>query len=326
MSFLSSISQALTGAQNTDRQLEFSEAQRRREAEFAARKQAKENHERSVFGELLTTLRNIPEGMSTFDFTKLAEAVFSSALFDANAQEVLRAAIMADPTKFFNVAIRHYVAKHKDEEIGVLYVNRFFEIPATTEDIPKGHATSWAAQSAMAVFAAGVDIAMESKDQAAVRTAKEEMAAFCSLVLNRFPKMPVDFYNLLTQVERTGILYDKTNDTRKPSIPTAAQGAQEKNAGHTNGKRQFSKPHDRRLPDSKYAAPGEATPQEIANYQSKVPPASAPIAANPEAAAILAAALEKGDDVVPVKSARRRKANGHPPVPTAVASAVHANA
>jgi hypothetical protein len=261
MNLLSLVSTAVATAQESD--FAQDESVRRAQAEAAAAQRAllkkeKEDREWKAF---VDGFRNIPEDMSTREFTEAAEKLYASPRFDNEAQAVFQAAVTADPSKFFALTVRDYLRRHNDEVIATLYMTRFLSITATTAELDKGHQIVWAAKAALSVVAAAVDRAAEGNEK---KSARGVLKQFCTLVLDRFPHLPTEFYNLLTHVEQIGDLRDPLSQ-RQVTYPSAREGAKEKQDiyprnGHATAKNNggaFKKPAP---------AADEATEEEVRAY------------------------------------------------------------
>lgn len=278
MNLLELVSTAVSTAQSNDAAQEEVVRQAQIVAAAEARKMALQQKEDREWKAFVDGFRSIPEDMSTREFTEAAERLYTSPRFNAEAQEVFQTAVAADPSKFFALTVRDYLRRHNDEVIAKLYMTQFTSIPATTAELDKGHAVVWAAKAALSVAAATVDRA-EGDEK---KSARSVLKQFCTLVLDRFPHLPVEFYNLLTHVESVGDLRDPLQSQRQQvAYPTAREGAKEKQDSYPRNGHQsvknggaFKKP----APETK-----EATPDEVRAYMnggnrtSAKPVATAPL-------------------------------------------------
>lgn len=268
---LDMVSQAVVTAKNNDEAMEAVAREAQATAAVEARQQALAKKEDEKWAKLVDYFRNVPENESTRSFTAAAEELYKSSRFNAEVMEVLRMAIQADPTRFYALTVRDYLRRHDDDVTAELYMSRFLSTPANTAELDKGHATVWAAKAALSVVAAAVD----KTNGPAKKEARNVLKQFCTLTLDRFPKLPTEFYNLLTHVESIGDLHDPLLNGNK--IPTPAEGAAEKGD-------YIPKPAYSKIPAKKYApvpaktSTSPATKEEVNEYKaSAVAPASAPI-------------------------------------------------
>lgn len=198
------------------------------------------------FSEMLDAVRNAPVEQKTRVFSGNAVMLFTHENFAVNkaAKTTLEKAIMADPTKFSNSALRLYLGKYYAPDIAKLYLDRCLCLDPVKR-VEKNSQESWAVKSALAVKAVLYDRAKTDQDK---ENAKGVMRVFCSRILGAFGNnIHPELRQLIKLVEKSGMLIEKNNPfalevqsisapARKPKYPKKKKGIPaEKYVSHEEG-------------------------------------------------------------------------------------------
>ncbi len=152
--------------------------------------------------EYLLNACNIAAPASDFSMKGFTDAVNElmalGELCGKDEMELIHNALLTRPEFMYFAALRTYFKRTQDVVVGALYLERFLTIPETTEQLSHVDPTVTAAKAALV-------IAAEYYGEK-----PEMLKKFATLILERFPGMPVSEYQgfrgLLHHVAKSGVL------------------------------------------------------------------------------------------------------------------------